>query len=116
MRDDLLGVFGDSTVTGKPVGDDLREGKLTPLVASAAARVDAEGLALLERLGASDLQDEEVLALRDLLVSCGAVGEVEAAIKDLVTQSLEALAVAPITAEARQALAELGTFVAWRDW
>jgi geranylgeranyl diphosphate synthase type I len=38
LRDDLLGVFGDPAVTGKPVGDDLREGKLTPLVASAASR------------------------------------------------------------------------------
>ena len=37
MRDDLLGVFGDPAVTGKPVGDDLREGKLTPLLAAASA-------------------------------------------------------------------------------
>ena len=36
MRDDLLGVFGDPAVTGKPVGDDLREGKLTPLLAAAS--------------------------------------------------------------------------------
>jgi geranylgeranyl diphosphate synthase type I len=115
MRDDLLGVFGDSFVTGKPVGDDLREGKLTPLIASAAARADASGLALLERLGAPDLGEDEVAALRDLMVSCGAVGEVEAAIKARVTQSLEALDAAPITLEARVALAELGTFVAWRD-
>ncbi|MET0460920.1 MAG: polyprenyl synthetase family protein, partial [Ilumatobacteraceae bacterium] len=35
MRDDVIGTFGASTVTGKPVGDDLREGKPTPLLARA---------------------------------------------------------------------------------
>jgi len=43
LRDDLLGVFGEQAVTGKPVGDDLREGKPTPLLALATARVRAEG-------------------------------------------------------------------------
>ena len=115
MRDDLLGAFGDETVTGKPVGDDLREGKLTPLVAAAAARVDGAGLALLERLGSTDLSDAEVTSLGELLVESGAVAEVERAIVTLVGESLTALERAPITAEARSALAELATFVAWRD-
>jgi len=35
LRDDVLGVFGDAAVTGKPAGDDLREGKLTALLAAA---------------------------------------------------------------------------------
>ena len=34
LRDDVLGVFGDPGVTGKPAGDDLREGKRTVLVAA----------------------------------------------------------------------------------
>jgi geranylgeranyl diphosphate synthase type I len=38
LRDDLLGVFGDPEQTGKPAGDDLREGKRTVLVASALER------------------------------------------------------------------------------
>ena len=37
LRDDILGTFGDSERTGKPVGDDLREGKPTPLLAEATA-------------------------------------------------------------------------------
>ena len=37
LRDDLLGVFGDPAVTGKPAGDDLREGKRTVLIALARA-------------------------------------------------------------------------------
>jgi geranylgeranyl diphosphate synthase type I len=115
MRDDLLSVFGDPALTGKPVGDDLREGKLTPLVAATAARADADGRALLERIGTSDITDGEIAALQQLMVRCGAVREVETAIEALVAESLAALARAPITEDARTALAELGNYVAWRD-
>ena len=115
LRDDLLGVFGDASVIGKPVGDDLREGKLTPLVAVAAGRAGAEGTALLARLGQPDLTDADVAALQDLLVATGARDDIEAAIERLVAESMDALLIAPITPEARQALEELGSYVAWRD-
>ena len=115
MRDDLLSVFGDPALTGKPVGDDLREGKLTPLVAATAARADAAGRARLDRIGAPDITAAEIAELQQLMIDCGAVREVETAIEGLVAESLTALADAPITADARTALAELGNFVAWRD-
>jgi len=94
LRDDLLGVYGDESATGKAVGDDLREGKLTPLVAAAAARVDAGGARLLQRLGRPDLDDGEVAELQRLLVECGARDEIEHSIEHLVEQSLSALAAA----------------------
>jgi geranylgeranyl diphosphate synthase type I len=115
LRDDILGVFGDASVTGKPVGDDLREGKLTPLVATAAARVSGSDAALLDRLGASDLRSEDVLALQRLLIDTGARDEVERTIERLVDEAIAALARSPLTPEARVALEELGAFVAWRD-
>jgi geranylgeranyl diphosphate synthase type I len=115
MRDDLLSVFGDPALTGKPVGDDLREGKLTPLVAATAVLADADGRALLDRIGTPDIGAAEIAALQDLMVECGAVREVESAIEALVAESLAALADAPITEDARTALAELGNYVAWRD-
>ncbi len=115
MRDDLLSVFGDPEITGKPVGDDLREGKLTPLVAATARRADPAGLALLERIGAPDITAEEIAGLQQTMIDCGAVAHVEEAIEALVAESLDALARAPITADARDALADLGAFVAWRD-
>jgi len=115
LRDDLLGVFGDAEVTGKPVGDDLREGKLTPLVAVAAARADAGGARLLGMLGRPNLTDHEVRQLQGFLVESGARDEVEHSIERLVDQALVALGTAPITPDARIALEELGTYVAWRD-
>jgi geranylgeranyl diphosphate synthase type I len=115
LRDDLLGVFGTEEVTGKPVGDDLREGKLTPLLATAAARADTEGSRLLEKVGTGDLDAGELAAIREVLLATGAVDEVEASIGRLVDDSLAALETVPISSEARDALAELGRFVAWRD-
>jgi geranylgeranyl diphosphate synthase type I len=112
--DDVLGIWGDPAVTGKPVGDDLREGKLTPLLAAATARAGGEDLRLLERVG-SDLTADEIAAIRDLLGRTGAVAEIEAAIERLVAESLAALDRVPITDGAKAALADLGRFVAWRD-
>jgi geranylgeranyl diphosphate synthase type I len=115
MRDDLLGVFGTEEITGKPVGDDLREGKLTPLLAAASARAQGDDLHQLERVGTGELDDDEIRAICGLLVATGAVAEIEADIERLVDESLAALDRVPITDEAKAALAELGRFVAWRD-
>ncbi len=115
LRDDILGAFGDASVTGKPVGDDLREGKLTPMIALAAERVDRSGARLLDKLGQRSLDDREIADLQDLLVSCGALEEIESEIARLVDESLAGLSAAPIAAEARSALEELAVFVAWRD-
>jgi len=115
LRDDLLGVFGDSSVTGKPVGDDLREGKLTPLIAAAAARGSVADQAGLARVGAPDLSADDIVTIQQILIDSGAVAEVEDRITDRVAEALGALDRAPIGAEARDALADLTRFAAWRD-
>ncbi|MEJ7633377.1 polyprenyl synthetase family protein [Aeromicrobium sp.] len=84
LRDDVLGVFGDPKHTGKPAGDDLREGKRTVLVARAAELTDDAGRALLRScLGTSD----GVGPVRDLISSCGALAAVENDIARLEDQS-----------------------------
>ncbi len=115
LRDDVLGVFGDESVTGKPVGDDLREGKLTPLAAQAASRAGPAGHALLRRLGSPDLDDDEIAALQDLFVSSGALGEVEQRIDGLVDTARHAIAAAGLPEEAGRLLHGLAEYVAWRD-
>ena len=70
---------------------------------------------MLGRLGAPDISDDDVEALQTLLIDCGASAEIEAAIEGLVARSLTALDDAPLTAEARRALQDLATYVAWRD-
>src|SRR5207245_6025584 len=79
LRDDLLGVYGDPAATGKPAGDDLREGKQTLLVALAAARAasPAEIKTLRSQLGNPDLDTAGVTELQDILRPTGALDDVE---------------------------------------
>lgn len=108
LRDDVLGVYGDPVVTGKPAGDDLREGKRTMLVALAAQRAGAQDADLLASLlGAPDLDDDGVAVLQDLIRRTGSLAAVEQLIDDLVARSRAALETAPVTEEARGALEEL---------
>jgi geranylgeranyl diphosphate synthase type I len=108
LRDDLLGVFGDPAVTGKPAGDDLREGKRTVLIAIAMQSASAADQAVLERrLGDADLDDEGVEQVREIVRSSGAAEEVEAVIAARVGSAVDALAAAELEPSGRDALVAL---------
>ncbi|MFI0349770.1 polyprenyl synthetase family protein [Actinomadura sp. 9N407] len=108
LRDDVLGVFGDPAETGKPAGDDLREGKRTVLIAQTLERAEPEGAATVERLlGDPDLDAAGVDALRSIIVDTGGLAACEAMIGTYADRASTALAEAPITGEARIALEEL---------
>lgn len=77
LRDDLLGVYGDPALTGKPAGDDLREGKRTVLVARAVANLGDRAEELTGRLGRADLGTDEIERLRSIIDNTGAVHEIE---------------------------------------
>jgi geranylgeranyl diphosphate synthase, type I len=108
LRDDVLGVFGDPAATGKPAGDDLREGKQTVLVALAAERAtEAQGKALRSGLGDPELDEDGVAVLRSVIADTGALDDVERRISELTDTALKALEAAPVTAESRLVLTEL---------
>jgi geranylgeranyl diphosphate synthase type I len=115
LRDDLLGAFGDETATGKPVGDDLREGKPTPLLAVATAEADASQATVLAEVGHVDLSPEAVGRIQEVLVATGAVDAIERRIDTLTSQAVAAIEGASIDDEPRQALVDLAHFVAWRE-
>jgi geranylgeranyl diphosphate synthase type I len=108
LRDDVLGVFGDPAETGKPAGDDLREGKRTVLVAAAVEAASPAQAALLRRhLGDPALDAEGVARLREVITDTGALGHVERLIAALTDQCFQALAAAPIDEAARGVLGGL---------
>lgn len=118
LRDDVLGVFGDPAVTGKPAGDDLRSGKRTVLLAETLERADETYPAAAKLIRTSigtDLTDERVADLCAAIESVGALAAVETRIAELTDRGLEVLAAAPIDGHAKVGLAELARLASNRS-
>jgi geranylgeranyl diphosphate synthase type I len=112
LRDDLLGVFGDTELTGKPAGDDLREGKRTLLVALGLQRAEqagrhADAEFVRGAIGRADLDAATIGRVREVLVGVGAVAAVEQRIADLTSSAMDALAAAGMAEPAMSRLTDL---------
>jgi len=116
LRDDVLGTFGDSTVTGKDRDTDILEGKHTMLVAkSRELGDDAARRVLDERLGRRDLRAEEVEEVRTIMRLSGALDATLELVRELAELATVELAQVPLAPAASTALAELAEQVAFRD-
>ncbi|MBA3368076.1 MAG: polyprenyl synthetase family protein [Geodermatophilaceae bacterium] len=116
LRDDVLGVFGNPDQTGKPAGDDLREGKQTLLVILARRRASVNARDLFQRLiGRADLSGLDIDQLRMVIEGSGALAEVEGLIAKRVETALTALAQGPIGGEPREMLEQLANTLTARD-
>ena len=105
LKDDILGVFGDPAVTGKPAGDDLREGKRTVLIAMTLESLEDKGRdELLSHLGQPEISLEKIEELRALITSSGAVEKVENLIEKLTNESLTAIEDPAINPSSRELL------------
>lgn len=108
LRDDLLGVFGDPTETGKSILDDLREGKATVLMALAFRRASpTERTTLRDLVGRSDLDAEQAAGIRMVLESTGARQTVEEMITERRDEALTALDKAPFPEETATRLRQI---------
>jgi geranylgeranyl diphosphate synthase type I len=116
MRDDVLGAFGDSTssLTGKPIGDDLREGKPTPLLAMAFERATAAQRNVLEKVGAPQMSHQDVSDVQQVIIASGALDALEVKISMLVEQAINAVSKSSLDDEPKGRLIELAEFVSSR--
>lgn len=114
IRDDLLGVWGDPGITGKPAGDDLVSGKPTVLLSWAEQMLPEEAQPLLERCGRGELDPAGVAALQRVMKRAGVRARAEEQLDDLLREADRALDALGLDAPTRTCLAGLADRVAWR--
>ena len=116
LRDDLLGVFGDPAITGKPTGDDLREGKRTVLMAMTADRAnDVQERIIAKHFGSKTLNNEGIEELREVIINTGARSHVEELIEKLSSTAIDALNREEIDSDSRALLLELASTAVRRE-
>lgn len=114
LRDDLLGVWGDPDLSGKPAGDDLFEGKATVLLSLARERLVGESAALLDRVGTPAFTHADVPTLAALMRDAGVESMVETMIVEAVEDAMACLSGAPLARAGVQGLTEAAQSLAWR--
>jgi len=115
MRDDVMGAFGETKDTGKPVGGDLREGKPTPLLARAVRASTTEQRVVLNLVGDQAMTEQTVSNIQQVIVDTGALAELEAHISHLTNEAVQSLRSAPITELAKTELTMLAEYVSSRN-
>ena len=119
LRDDVLGVFGDPSITGKPAGDDLREGKRTVLIGLTMEALTIKSPSMAksfeELLTSRDLDPGQIAFMQKLIKDSGALEKTERMIVELADRSLDSLEAASLEPTAKAALKSLALKVINRD-
>ena len=116
LRDDLLGVFGDFATTGKPTGDDLREGKRTVMMAMTHERATAPQRATIKELfGRPDLDESGIAALQSIIIETGARDHLESLISELYTEATAVIDHPEIDSAARPLLLTMAKLATQRS-
>lgn len=113
--DDVLGIWGDTSVTGKPVGNDLRRHKKSlPVCISLAQRTHREAK-LESLLDGHDLSDDEVIEASVLLEESGARRATMMIAEEHLDRALSSLERAAISTSDRASFHAIAEYVIARD-
>ena len=115
LVDDLLDFTGDEVALGKPVGGDLREGKLTLPVIHLLAHGNGQARTLVGKIVRErTTTNDEWRQLRALLTQAGSIDYAYSRTLEFVERAKDALRVFP-PGDARDALLFLPDYVVSRD-
>ncbi|MFD6160857.1 polyprenyl synthetase family protein [Nocardia sp. NPDC060256] len=115
MRDDVLGIWGDSRATGKPTGADLRTGKSLPLIAALASETPAADR--LARIYAEEHPppDDRLAEIGSLVAEAGGRRLAEEMAAEHLQKALAALHSIDPEPEAAARLCALAELIVYRD-
>lgn len=117
LQDDIIGIFGDERATGKPVGADIREGKMTLLTARAIENADEEQKKFLNCiLGKKDATIGEIGRVKEIIISTGSLEFSQQKIDALIEQAKQIIDKMKIKEVHKQFLRDLGDFMARRKY
>jgi len=116
LQDDILGIYADEEELGKPVGNDLRERKVTLLIKKALELSSPEQKEfLMTCLGNNKLTKEDFDKARSIIRDCGALKAIEEMAKDCIKEAKELLFQLPDNSF-RALLDELADFLIQRRY
>jgi geranylgeranyl diphosphate synthase type I len=116
IQDDILGIFGQTGKTGKPVGSDVRQGKQTILVAKAYAKANRKQKAILKKcLGKIDLSEDELEQFRTVIAETGALEYAQKMARALIGEAKEKIAKIEMQKEARDFLFGIAEYMLNRE-
>jgi geranylgeranyl diphosphate synthase type I len=120
LIDDLIGVIGDSRVTKKPVGNDIREGKKTlPILLALKKGNDTQREKILSILGAKYVEESDILYAIDTLTRLGIEKDVRLVAEGYITHAIKSLEGLSIydnnSIKAKEALIALTRFIVERS-
>ncbi|MGB9668013.1 MAG: polyprenyl synthetase family protein [Thermosulfidibacteraceae bacterium] len=116
IRDDILDLTGDPTKTGKPIGNDLKEGKLTLPVILLKER-DRKYRELIKRtMLADEIAQERILEIVELCKRKGTIEEASKVVQDHLKRASTILEETEIEEETKMDILTIIEFLAKRDY
>lgn len=117
IHDDILGVFGTSEETGKPVGADIREGKKTLLTVKALEMGDdRQKKELKSFLGNSEISAEDIEKARNIIIKTGSLEYSKKFAKKLVEKSYKALEKSKFSKESERFFTQVADYIIKRNY
>ncbi|MDP3057346.1 MAG: polyprenyl synthetase family protein [bacterium] len=116
IQDDILGVFGSSQETGKPVGADIREGKKTLLIVRALEQASANQKKDLHlALGNDKAGREQIERARKIIIDIGSLEYSKRSAEKLVNASRLVLTRSNLNKESKEFFSAVAEFMIKRD-
>ncbi|MFZ2448775.1 MAG: polyprenyl synthetase family protein [Syntrophobacteraceae bacterium] len=114
LIDDTLDFTGEAKELGKPVGNDIQEGKATlPLIHAFRNAKPAEKMRLRQIFSSDDISAKDVLELKDIVIRAGGIGYTQELASKHAMEAMEALRIFP-EGPVKETLDDIANYVIFR--